>query len=85
MWVEKESRIPQLTKDIIARSRVIARGRGIRDLRRLLQEYGGKPALWVKKSGPPIEIEGEMCEYHWYEHEGIGRFEIKKKVSSHDR
>jgi len=77
---QEETEILKLTKEILARSRVIARGRGIRDLARLLQEYGGRPAGWVKKSSPLMEIEGEMCEYHWYEHEGIGRFEVKKKV-----
>jgi hypothetical protein len=27
-----------------------------------------------------LEAEGQRCEYHWYEHYGIGRFEIKLKV-----
>jgi hypothetical protein len=58
---------------------VIARGRGIHDLPRLLQEYGGKPSMWVKKSSPAVEIVGEWYEYHWYEHPGIGRFGIKRK------
>ena len=71
----------ELTKELIARSRVIAKGRGIRDMKRLIQEYGGKPSMWTKKSSPPVEVDGEMYEYHWYEHHGIGRFEIKiKKV-----
>jgi hypothetical protein len=70
---------PELTKELIARSRVIAKGRGIRDLKRLVQDYGGKPAAWVKKSSPPVEMGGEVYEYHWYEHHGIGRFEIKLK------
>jgi len=71
--------IPGLTKELIARSRVIARGRGIRDLSRLLKEHGGKPSLWTKKSSPPIEVLGERYEYHWYEHQGLGRFEVKRK------
>ncbi len=72
---------PELTEELIARSRVIAKGRGIRDIKRLIQEYGGKPSMWAKKSSPPVEVCGEMYEYHWYEHHGIGRFEIKiKKV-----
>ncbi len=71
--------IPRLTKELIARSRVIARGRGIRDLARLLTEHGGKPSMWTKKSSPPVEMDGELYEYHWYEHQGIGRFEIKAK------
>jgi len=27
-----------------------------------------------------FEINGTFYEYHWYEHYGIGRFEIKLKV-----
>jgi hypothetical protein len=69
--------VPALTKELIAHSRVIAKGRGIRDLKRLIQDYGGKPSAWTKKSSPPVEIEGDVYEYHWYEHHGIGRFEIK--------
>jgi hypothetical protein len=67
----------ELTKEHIARSRVIAKGRGIRDLKRLIQDYGGKSSMWTKKSSPPIEIDGDVYEYHWYEHHGIGRFEVK--------
>lgn len=74
--------VPELTKELIARSRVIAKGRRIRDLNRLIQDYGGKPSMWTKKSSPPVEIGGEVYEYHRYEHHGIGRFEIKiKKVA----
>ncbi|GKT10582.1 hypothetical protein DSTSK_38870 [Desulforhabdus sp. TSK] len=73
--------LPELTKEFIAHSRIIAKGRGIRDLNRLLQDYGGKASMRTKKSSPPVEISGEVYEYHWYEHHGIGRFEIKiKKV-----
>jgi hypothetical protein len=73
--------LPELTKELIARSRVIAKGRGIRDLKRLLQDFGGKSSMWTKKSSPPVEIDGDVYEYHWYEHHGIGRFEVKiKKV-----
>ncbi len=61
---------------------MIAKGRRIRDLNRLIHEYGGKPSGWSKKSSPPVELGGEVYEYHWYEHHGIGRFEIKlKKVA----
>jgi hypothetical protein len=74
--------IPGLTKDLIAQSRVIARGRGIRDLGRLLREHGGKPSMWTKKSSPPVEIHGDWYEYHWYEHQGLGRFEVKRKKVS---
>jgi hypothetical protein len=40
---------------MLAQSRVIAKGRRIRD-------FGG-----------------ECFEYHWYEHSGIGRVELKRK------
>lgn len=71
--------LPELTKELIDRSRVIAKGRGIRDLKRLLQDYGGKSSMWTKKGSPPVEIDGDVYEYHWYEHHGIGRFELKTK------
>jgi hypothetical protein len=48
-------------------------------LERLIREYGGKPSAWTKKSSPAVEIGGEKYEYHWYEHHGIGRFEIARK------
>ncbi len=52
--------LPEFTKERIARFRIIAKGRGIRDLKRLLQDYGGKSSLWTKKNSPPVEI-GGMC------------------------
>lgn len=70
---------PGLTKDLIAQARVIAKGRRIRDLERLLREYGGSSSMWTKRSSPVVEIGGEEYEYHWYEHHGIGRFEVKKR------
>jgi len=63
---------------MFAQSRVIAKGRRIRDLKRLLETYGGTPSKWVKKSSPPIEISGDFYEYHWYEHPKMGRVDIKK-------
>lgn len=65
---------------MLTQSRVIARGKRIRDVQQLIQKYGGTVKSWVKKSSPVIEIDGELYEYHWYEHRGIGRFEIKKKM-----
>ncbi|MFH0730519.1 MAG: hypothetical protein V2B19_29765 [Pseudomonadota bacterium] len=67
--------VPELTRDLIAHSRVIAKGRGIRELNRLVKDYGGKPLMWTKKSSPTVDIDGEAYEYHWYEQQGIGRFE----------
>ena len=67
----------KLTPDALSRSRVIARGRRIRAVRRLVDCYGGKVSKWVKKSGPPFEVRGRVLERHWYEHPGLGRFEVK--------
>ena len=64
---------------MLAQARVIAKGKRIRDSRRLVTSYGGRPSKWVKKSSPRFEIEGEHFEYHWYEHPGIGRVEMKRK------
>lgn len=69
----------ELTPQMIAHSRVIAKGNRIRDVKRLVSDYGGQVSGWSKKSSPPIVREGKRVEYHWYEHHGIGRFEIKLK------
>lgn len=59
----------------------IARGRGIREQRRLARVYGkGK---WRKQKGfARIELsDGSIClaELHWYEAHGVGRKEFKIK------
>lgn len=64
---------------MLALSRVIARGAKIRDVGRLVLRYGGRPSGWVKKSSPPFRLGRRWYEYHWYEHRGIGRVEIKRK------
>jgi hypothetical protein len=71
----------ELTKELIAQSRVIAKGKRIRDVQRLLDQSGGQRSKWVKKSSPVFESEGTLHEYHWYEHYGIGRLETKLKVA----
>jgi hypothetical protein len=58
---------------MLAQSRVIAAGLGIRDLNRLLNRYGGKARDWVKKSSAVLLIEQRRAEVHWYECHGIGR------------
>ena len=69
----------ELTREHLSTSRVIARGHGVREVSRLVAEYGGKPRLWTKKSTKPLKDgDGRFFEYHWYEHHGIGRFEIKR-------
>lgn len=68
----------RLTKAMVSQSRVIAKGLRIRDVRRLVREYGGRISRWVKKSSPPVQAETATFEYHWYEHPGIGRVEVKR-------
>ena len=67
----------KLPPQLHAQSRVIAKGRRIRDVQRLVAAYGGRAAKWVKKSSPRVELDGEQYEYHWYEHAGIGLVELK--------
>jgi hypothetical protein len=71
--------IPTLSPAMISQSRVIAKGRRIRDVDRLVASYGGSAARWVKKSSPRVEDEEGPYELHWYEHPGIGRVELKRK------
>jgi hypothetical protein len=75
----QSQRRPQLTKQQLAQSRVIAKGTKIRDVQRLVGEYGGIARNWVKKSSPPFFFEGRLVEVHWYEHHGLGRFEERVK------
>jgi hypothetical protein len=67
-----------LSRKMLSDARVIARGKRIRDVRRLVAQYGGKASRWIKKSSPQFEVDGKRFEYHWYEHHGVGRFETKR-------
>jgi hypothetical protein len=69
----------RLSPSLIAQSRVIAKGKRIRDVRRLIRTYGGKASQWVKKSSPGFQVGSRQFEFHWYEHTGIGRVEVKRK------
>jgi hypothetical protein len=71
--------ISKLSGRILAQARVIAKGKRIRDVARLVRLYGGRESNWTKKSSPVFELEGEDFEYHWYEHTGIGKVELKRK------
>jgi len=64
---------------MLAQSRVIAKGRRIRDVYRLVATYGGVASQWVKKSSPRFELGDQEYEYHWYEHPGISQVEVKRK------
>lgn len=68
----------KLDRKMLSDSRVIAKGRRIRDVERLVALYGGTASRWVKKSSPQYEVDGSRFEYHWYEHYGVGRFETKQ-------
>lgn len=68
-----------LTREMLAQSRVIAKGNRIRDVQRLVESYGGRRVGWIKKSSPPVTENGVIYEYHWYEHHGLGRFEVRRK------
>ena len=59
----------------------IAKGRGIRELRRLERSYGR--GTWLKKKGfARVRIDSGVVlngEIHWYEAHGIGKVEHKIK------
>ena len=76
---ERRQALVNLTPRMLAQSRVIAKGNRIRDVQRLVAMYGGKRSRWVKKSSPRFEIGRQQYEYHWYEHPGIGRVELKRQ------
>lgn len=69
----------KLTRSQLAQARIIAKGKRIKDLQRLLNEYGGVAGKWVKKSSQPFMLENKLAEVHWYEHQGLGRVEEKIK------
>ena len=70
----------------ITNKEVIA-GRGkpsthIREIDRLVQEYGGDPKKWSKVKGiGTLDVEGEYlrAELHWYEEPHIGKVDFKLK------
>ncbi len=65
----------RLSRRTLSTSRVIAGGRRIRDVEGLVSRYGGRASRWVKKEG--VDEAGRL--WHWYEHHGIGRVELKPK------
>jgi hypothetical protein len=64
---------------VLSQSRIIAKGRRIRDVERLVVTYGGRASRWIKKSSPRLEDNEGPYELHWYEHPGIGLVEVKRK------
>ena len=63
---------------MLSQARVVVKGNRIRTVQRLVAQYGGRVSKWVKKSSPQFEVTGEYYEYHWYEHPGLGKFEMKR-------
>jgi hypothetical protein len=47
---------------MLSQARVIAKGKRIRNIQRLVAEYGGRASQWVKKSGPQFEVSGEYFD-----------------------
>ncbi len=76
---DRDRTLARLTPRMLAQSRVIAKGNRRRDVQRLVRTYGGKVSQWVKKNSPRFEIGKYHYEYHWYEHPGIGRVEVKRQ------
>lgn len=76
---KKQTVVAKLTSRMLSQARVIAKGNRIRDVHRLVTSYGGTPAQWVKKSSPRFELADRQYEYHWYEHPGLRRVELKRK------
>jgi hypothetical protein len=64
---------PVFTKEMLSRSQVIARGKSIDKIDDLVAKFGGTRGGWVKKKG----WDAAGREWHWYEHQGIGRIGVK--------
>lgn len=68
----------------ISNIRKIADGRGIREVNRLVEQYGGKAKNWLKRSGDAdvVTAAGNVrrAEVHWYEAHGVGKVEFKVKT-----
>lgn len=67
----------------ITHVQTFAEGRGIRELQRLIEAYGGKN--WRKCKGIGrirLEPSGMLvnAELHWYEAHGVGKVEMKIKA-----
>jgi len=65
----------------IERVETVAEGRGIRELQRLRDAFGGRN--WKKKKGQAtIQLANGVLrrvEVHWYEAHGVGRRKVKIK------
>lgn len=63
---------------------MIAEGRGIREVRGLVEKYGGRAASWRKLKGvADVERPGGgvgRAEVHWYQAHGVGKVKFKVKT-----
>ena len=74
-YTNEKGFIPKNT--IINKSKSLANGTEIRDLKRLLNNYGGNPDDWSKKFGM-IKSAKYKYDIHWYEKDGK-QYELKFK------
>ena len=77
--MESSEHLPKLTRRQFSEARVIAKGRRIRDVQRLVNQYGGHIQQWTKKGTQPFFYQNSLIEVHWYDHHGLGQFETKIK------
>ena len=65
----------KFTKEMLSKAEIIAKGPNIREVKQLVQEYGGSVKGWKKMKA----WDAQGVEWHWYEHHGIGRVKLKIK------
>ena len=66
---------PTWTKKMLSESEVIAQGSNIREVKGLVQKYGGDIKGWKKMKG--WDEYGQ--EWHWYYHPNVGKVKVKPK------
>lgn len=68
---------PLNQQKVVSTSQTIAKGSRIRQVNRLVEQYGGSKRNWSKRKG----WDDDGTEWHWYEnlHDSIGRKEWKIK------
>jgi len=58
--VKRKETAVKLSRKMLSDARVIAKGKRIRDVQRLVAQYGGRVSQWVKKSSPQFEAAGAL-------------------------
>jgi len=72
-----------LKKKLITQSRVIAKGKRIRDIQRLVDQYGGQQSKWLKKSSPVFESGGSYSTRRLSKRRYFGKPSIKHLPALH--